>query len=371
MGLKFDLEMDAGLQPYLRGDAGKLRQVLINLLGNAVRYTEEGTVWLRARSQPQAGDPSVVSLQLEVEDTGPGIASEQLDHIFKAFVQGEAARNGERGTGLGLAVAKELVEMMGGEIMVASELGQGSLFRVTVPMQLAEAGVAAPGEARPPDVVGLPEGQPAWRILVVDDSLENRSLLTTLLSRVGFTVQQAKDGKEAIAVFEDWSPHLIWMDMRMPVMDGYEATRRIRALPGGDAVKIAAVTASAFEEQREEILASGCDDMVRKPFREHKVFETMAQHLDVEYVYEQAAGEEPERAPRVHLTAEMLANLPPELRKELEETTLALNREATLQVIGRIEEQAPDTARALRLLVEEFQMGRIRKLLEETEEGDG
>jgi hypothetical protein len=111
--------------------------------------------------------------------------------------------------------------------------------------------------------------------------------------------------------------------------------------------------------------------MVRKPFREHKIFETMAQHLDVEYVYEQAAGEEPERAPRVHLTAEMLANLPPELRKELEETTLALNREATLQVIGRIKEQAPDTARALRLLVEEFQMGRIRKLLEETEEGDG
>jgi CheY-like chemotaxis protein len=238
-------------------------------------------------------------------------------------------------------------------------------------MQLAEAGVAAPGEARLPGVVGLREGQPAWRILVVDDNLENRSLLSTLLSRVGFTVQQAKDGKEAIAVFEDWSPHLIWMDMRMPVMDGYEATRRIRALPGGDAVKIAAVTASAFEEQREEILASGCDDMVRKPFREHKIFETMAQHLDVEYVYEQAAGEEPERAPRVHLTAEMLANLPPELRKELEETTLALNREATLQVIGRIEEQAPDTARGLRLLVEEFQMGRIRKLLEETEEGDG
>ena len=172
-------------------------------------------------------------------------------------------------------------------------------------------------------------------------------------------MQEAANGEAAIAVFEDWRPHLIWMDMRMPVMDGYTAARRLRALPGGEAVKIVAVTASAFEEQREEILASGCDDLVRKPFREHKIFEAMARLLDVEYVYE-LTGQEPARARGTDLTAEMLADLPLDLRQELDETTLALNREATLEVIERIGEQAPDTARGLRALVEGFQMGRIR-----------
>ncbi len=309
-GLQFDLELDAGLPPYLYGDAGKLRQVLINLLGNAVRYTEAGHVWLRARSQPLAGDPAGVMLQLEVEDTGPGIASEQLDQIFEAFVQGEAARNGEKGTGLGLTVSRGLVEMMGGEITVESELGRGSLFRATIPLQLAEAVVDGMAQPTPARVIGLQAGQPAWRILVVDDNLGNRLLLTNLLTQVGFTVQEAANGKEAIATLEAWRPHLIWMDMRMPVMDGYQATRRLRALPGGEAVKIVAVTASAFEEQRDEILASGCDDLVRKPFREHKIFETMAQLLDVEYIYEQT-GEEPSQARGVDLTAGMLARPTP------------------------------------------------------------
>ena len=120
-------------------------------------------------------------LQLEVEDTGPGIASEQLDQIFEAFVQGEAARNGEKGTGLGLTVSRGLVEMMGGEITVESELGRGSLFRATIPLQLAEAGEDGTAQAPPARVIGLQAGQPAWRILVVDDNLENRLLLTSLL----------------------------------------------------------------------------------------------------------------------------------------------------------------------------------------------
>ena len=157
--------------------------------------------------------------------------------------------------------------------------------------------------------------------------------------------------------------------MRMPVMDGYEATRRIRALPGGDAVKIAAVTASVFEEQREEILASGCDDLVRKPFREHKIFETMSRLLDVEYIYEQA-GEAPARAEEIRLTAGMLADLPPDVRQALDEATLALDSEATLKVIQRIEAQAPETAAGLRILVQDLEMGHIRELLRGTEQKD-
>ena len=133
---------------------------------------------------------------------------------------------------------------------------------------------------------------------MVDDNLENRLLLTSLLTQVGFTVQEAENGEEAIAMFQEWRPHLIWMDMRMPVLDGYAATQQIRALPGGEAVKIVAITASVLEEQQEEILASGCDDLVRKPFREHEIFEAMARLLDVEYVYEEASGEPAQDARR-------------------------------------------------------------------------
>ena len=144
---------------------------------------------------------------------------------------------------------------MGGEIMVESEVGQGSLFRVDMPMQLAEAGMVTPSEASVAEVVGLQAGQPEWRILVVDDNPANRLLLTSLLTQTGFTVREAVNGQEAIAHFQDWQPHFIWMDMRMPVLDGYAATHEIRTLPGGEAVKIVAVTASALEEQQDEILA--------------------------------------------------------------------------------------------------------------------
>jgi DNA-binding response OmpR family regulator len=158
------------------------------------------------------------------------------------------------------------------------------------------------------------------------------------------------------------------MDMRMPVLDGYAATPNIRALPGGEDVKIVAITASALVEQREEILAVGCDDVVRKPFREHEIFEAMARFLDIEYIYEQAGKAAPTRRHGVELTAAMLAELPPELLQELRETTLALNREATLAVIERIGDRAPEVTAGLRELVDNFQTGRLRQLLVETEQ---
>jgi CheY-like chemotaxis protein len=197
---------------------------------------------------------------------------------------------------------------------------------------------------------------------VVDDNLDNLTLLTTLLNKVGLVVQEANNGQEAIAVFEEWRPDLIWMDMRMPVMDGYQATRKIRALPGGDAVVIAAITASVLEEQREEILAAGCDDLVRKPFRDHQIFEIMADHLGMKFVTQEGA------APLVqfegiNLTAEMLAELPPDLLQELDRATLALDRQATFEVIERIAESAPETAQGLHDLMQNFQTGRIRELL--------
>jgi CheY-like chemotaxis protein len=191
-------------------------------------------------------------------------------------------------------------------------------------------------------------------------------LLKSLLEAVGFFVLEAKNGKEAVAVFKKESPDLIWMDMRMPVMDGYEATRRIRGLPGGEAVKIVAITASAFKEQRPDILTAGCDEVVYKPFRDHEIFETMARLLDIEYLCEEK-GKEVIPPAKIHLTAEMLAGLPGEWLQELRETTLALNKEAALEVIVGVADRAPEVAAGLRQLGDNYQMAELLDLLEELE----
>ena len=254
--------------------------------------------------------------------------------------------------------------MMDGRISIESRPGKGSLFRVEVPVALAKAAEVVDVRSAGPAVLGLEPGQPARRILVVEDNRESRLLLSSLLREAGFEIREAENGKEAIDLFEQWQPHLIWMDMRMPVIDGYEATRRIRNLAGGGAVKIIAITASAFKEQRQDILAAGCDEAVYKPVRGHEIFETMARQLDIKYISKDTSAEVSQN-PGINLTAEMLAELPPKLLQDLGETTLVLNMEAILEVIERIEAHAPDTAENLRALVQNFQIDRIREVLEE------
>jgi signal transduction histidine kinase/CheY-like chemotaxis protein len=368
-GLRFTSEMDPALPPYVKGDSGKMRQVLINLLGNAVKFTEAGDVWLRARSQPMTDDSDMVMLEVEVQDSGLGIPQSRIDKVFESFVRFDHVQNIESGTGLGLAISKSLVDMMDGEISVVSEPGKGSLFKVKIPFEMVEAEKASSSKAAVAEVIGLQADQPEWRILVVDDNLENRVLLKTLLSQIGCIVREAQNGEEAIAIFQEWQPHFIWMDMRMPVLDGFAATRKIRTLTGGEAVKIVAVTASVLAERHNEILACGCDEVVRKPFKDQEIFDSMTRQLGVKYIYRDRLAEAWHQ-PGINLTAEMLAELPQELFQDLREKTLMLKREAILEVIDRIEEHASDTAAELRALMQDFQIGRIRELLGETEDID-
>ena len=361
-GLRFTLELDPALPPCVQGDAGKLRQVLINLLGNAVKFTETGDVWLRGRSQPMTDDPDMQMLQFEVQDSGPGIPQDRLDEVFETFVRFDHAQNMERGTGLGLAISKTLVEMMNGEITIESKPGRGSLFKVKIPFQMVATGTAMPSRVPEAEVIGLQADQPEWRFLVVDDNPENRILLTSLLSNIGCHVKEANNGEEAISIFQEWHPHFIWMDMRMPVLDGFAATRKIRTLPAGEAVKIVAVTASVLEERHDEILACGCDEVVRKPFRDHEIFKSMARQLGIKYIYKDG-DEVTAQKQGINLTAEMLAELPPELLQELREAALTLDREAIIAVIERIEPVSLDTAKGLRTLTDNFQIGLICDLL--------
>jgi len=214
-------------------------------------------------------------------------------------------------------------------------------------------------------VLGLEPGQTAWRILVVEDNIENRLLLSGLLTAIGFEIREAENGEQGAAIFEQWRPHFIWMDMRMPVMDGYHATAKIRALPGGDAVKIVAITASAFKEQHHKILAAGCDQVVHKPFRSHEIFDAMAEHLGVRFLYEKETEAE-QAAPAITTTSEMVAGLSAELRQALTEAARNLDIAATAQVIEEIRSDHPEIADGLQLLAESFRFGQILELLNKT-----
>ena len=354
-GLQFIVNRAADVPRYIRTDESKLRQVLLNLLGNAVKFTNEGCVTLRVKrlsiEKPyQQSSQSTINnqqstIRFEVQDTGMGIAPDDLDTIFDPFVQIRSDRQGSEGTGMGLSISRKFVKMMGGDISVESEVGKGSVFSFDIqvePSDMAEIET----EPRAARVIGLAPDQPAYGILVVEDNPENRALLCNLLRSVGFEVHEAVNGQEAIEQYEKLQTHLIWMDIRMPVMDGLTATREIRRIEvgrqkaedrrhekqletrkaqGADTqssiinrqssihrVPIVALTAHAFEEEKEVILAAGCDDFVRKPFLEAEIFEVMARHLGVKYLFEGAAKPsklpdgKPEKRPPVEILEEII-----------------------------------------------------------------
>jgi len=365
--LRFELELDPGLAQTIKSDIGKLRQILINLLDNAVKFTEQGDFSLHARTLPISDDPAMVNLQLEVKDSGRGIVAEQLDHIFEPFRQAGHSSSVVKGTGLGLAITKSFVELMGGQIRVESEVGKGSLFQVELPVALAEATEVGGLDMSRPAVLGLQAGQTAWRILVVEDNLENRLLLSSLLVQTGFEVREAENGEQALTQFEQWQPHFIWMDMSMPVMDGYEATAEIRKLPRGDKVKIVAITASVFKEQHKTILDAGCDEVLHKPFQSYEIFDTMAEQLAVRYIYEeQMVGPAAmvEQTINIAKTKEMMVSLPDQLKNELKQAATALDMEEAYEVIERVAKLQPDLAGILKLHVDEMDFSSIKRVLD-------
>jgi signal transduction histidine kinase/DNA-binding NarL/FixJ family response regulator len=329
---------------YVRADAPKLRQVLINLLDNAVKYTETGSVGLQLEAGP-ADTAGRLLITLSVEDTGIGLSREDQARIFEAFVQiGKA--DSQRGTGLGLTITRQFVELMGGTIRVESTPGEGSRFCVRLSVERAQESELVGRAAHSDRVIGLAHGEPAYRILVIDDERHNRALLERLLQNAGFHVRVAGDGEQGVQVFRLWRPHFIWMDLRMPVLDGIQATRHIRALAGGQDVKIAAVTASSFAGQRSEILAAGLDDLVCKPYRPADVFDCMARHLGVRYRFREVArGSSHELS--AHLKPEAMAALPEDLRAELRDAIVTLHGERIAGIIGRVLERDPDLGGAL------------------------
>ncbi|MEM9088553.1 MAG: ATP-binding protein [Cyanobacteria bacterium P01_F01_bin.53] len=335
-GLEFLVETSASVPKYIHADEGKLRQVLINLIGNAVKFTEQGQVVLRAKvihpsdaplpdqrsqhrhSQSQVDPQSSLRplLQLEIEDSGPGILAEEIDQLFMPFEQTSSGQRLKQGTGLGLSITKKFIELMGGSIHTQSTVSVGTRFTVSLPISLAEvAGVSSRNTHAP--VVGLALPAQDYRILVVDDEPDNCLVLTDLLATSGLLVRQASNGQEAIEIWQAWRPHFIWMDLRMPIMNGYEATQWIRtqekqalssaakASSSGkasgqpaverSATKIVALTASVFDEKAEQIVAVGFDDFLFKPFQSERIWKIMGQQLGLELLYQSGSRQSSSR----------------------------------------------------------------------------
>lgn len=355
-GLQLFLDQSSEFPRFIKSDKEKLRQVIVNLVSNAVKYTNHGSVTLRLAARPE-GD--MLRLIIEVEDSGVGISKADQERIFEPFVQvGKSATH--KGTGLGLSIVREYVKLMGGNIEVESTPDIGSLFRVSLPVHRVEDADLMSAESVPGEVIGLEPGQPDYRILIVEDQLENQLLLQRLLNDAGFTVKLARNGAEGVEMFQSYHPHFIWMDRRMPVMDGLEATQCIRTMHGGKEVKIVAVTASAFIEQREEMIAAGLDDFVRKPYRPAEIFDCMTRHLGVRFIHKQDAQVEADAA----LSTTALANLSEAMRRELADGLILGDTGQLAKLILRIKQQDAELAQVLAKHVAAFNYLPILNALE-------
>ncbi|HTY21503.1 MAG TPA: 7TM diverse intracellular signaling domain-containing protein [Desulfomonilaceae bacterium] len=365
--LLLQIKRDANLPRYVKTDQGKLTQVLVNLLGNAVKFTEKGRVFLNVGYEdPQENRSAKGLLRFEVADSGPGIPASEIEHIFNPFVQTGSGRKSGEGTGLGLPISRQYVQLMGGEISVSSEMDKGSIFSFYVEIEPAiEVDQSAVDSVN--DIIGLAPGQPMYRVLVVEDNPENRTVLMEFLETLGFQVREAVNGQEGLEISQDWHPHLVFMDMRMPVMDGFEAARRIKAAEKGQEIKIIAVTASVFAHEKDLVMSAGCDDFVSKPIRLRDIVKKLEQHLGVRFNFAEQSAEVRDESQELEYARirEHLAALPTEWLSQLNHSAAAAHLRETSALVEDIRVRDEALARALSRLLKRYRFDEIVALTEE------
>ncbi|MEK7483431.1 MAG: ATP-binding protein [Planctomycetota bacterium] len=364
--LQLLFELDPRIPQMVLGDEGKLRQVLINLVSNSIKFTEHGSVRLKIQKEEEERERIIFS----VIDTGIGISEEDQQKLFQSFVQTASGLQSQEGTGLGLVISNSFVNLMGGKIQVKSEFGRGSTFSFIIELPTSEASLIETDTKR---VIGLKSGQPEYRLLIVDDKENNRELLKRIFSPLGFQVGEANNGEEAIEQWKSFHPDLIWMDLRMPKLDGYEATFQIRmqekasnTLPEKK-IPIIALTASAFEHDRAAIFAAGCSDFVAKPFQKNELFTILKEHLGVQFKTRETLQKisSPEKLSKAdRLTS--LTKIPKELLEKLQNALEIGDNPSAQQIVRSIEKTDLDLAASLENKIQKFE---IDEILEEIKKG--
>ncbi|MFE1747750.1 PAS domain S-box protein [Coleofasciculus sp. H7-2] len=396
LNLKFDCATN--VPQYLRTDEVKLRQVLINLLGNAVKFTASGTVLVKVKQGiTNSESPSISPLSsiiFEVSDTGAGIATDELDKVFKPFVQTAAGQQVQEGTGLGLTISRQFVHLMGGEMTLISGgkaftpgtpirefndntstlFPQGTTFKFDIQASIITASeIAIPLQNR--RIIALAPQQPRYQMLIADDSDFNRQLLLKLLQPLGFELHEASNGKEALDIWERSSPHLVWMDIRMPIMDGYEATKQIRKLEHqkpsfqkrlpNSRTAIIALTASSLNEDKAAVIEAGCDDFIRKPFREEDIFNAVQRHLGVSFTYEEITAASEKKLPEpLSLNTADLADLPKDWLENLAQALVEGDLEIITTLIEQVHPQNEILSKALMALANQYEFEQLLTLIQ-------
>lgn len=361
--LDLRLEVHDGVPRTIRADERKLRQILVNLVGNALKYTEKGEIVVRIsaeepRTSNDRSDRVALWLIAEVADTGSGISNEDLQRLFRPFEQGSEPREG--GAGLGLAISQTYARLLGGDLSVSSVKGEGSTFRLVLPV-LPDHRVRGPrSSARIRRVtLGEPDREKA-RAIVVDDDPASRELLSAILAEMGFAVRTAENGEEALPLVTQWQPVVVLMDLRLPGMDGIETIRRIRATPGGHETAILMVSASAQEGNRTSAFEAGADGFVAKPFRDWEVIEGVQRCTGLSFAKVDDPGSDKPPAVRP------LSDPPPEVAARLREAVLGGYQDDLVAIIDEL--GGTPLALELRRLADGFKYQEILALLED---GDG
>ncbi len=359
-GLWLVINSGNGVPDHVEGDENRLRQILMNLVGNAVKFTETGGVTIRVTTASRKPEKDGrMRLVFEVEDTGPGISPEDQRRLFHEFEQGDAGRL-HGGTGLGLAISHRLVQILGGELTVSNGEDTGTRFRFELSLRPASA-EDCPPPAPKGHVLRLADGFAPRRVLSVDDNEENLAFLRGLLTAAGFEVVEARDGAQAVESFDAHRPDAVLMDMRMPVMDGYEAIRRIREAEGGGAVPIIGLTASAFEDQRGRVMAAGASGFLTKPFQPDQLYELLGRLTGVEYVYSEEGGTAPAEAPPTG--GPSFADIPEKMVWGVRRAMESGNMKELSEAVGEVEGFNAELGRQLRELASNFDFGRILELI--------
>ncbi len=360
--LEFIFEKAANLPQYALADANKLRQVLVNLIGNAIKFTSKGKIILRVSWKEDIAN-------FEVEDTGVGIPEKELQEIFEPFVQASNREATQEGTGLGLTISRNIINLMGGKISAKSQLNKGTCFSFNIRLPQVDIWRM---QTQTSKLIGLKKDQPIFRILIVDDYSESRYLLAIMLKKVGFLVKEASNGQEAIEIWQQWQPNLIWMDMRMPVLDGYQATRQIRQLESQQLISnptiIIAFTASAFKQDEQAILACGCNDILTKPFQEKEIFDILTKYLKVEFLYEDIV---PHTTVNniLHNTTDIfdqkrLKQLPSSWLVELTKALTICDTDKAETIVEQIKEKDLELATQMQSMISNLQVDKLLNLIE-------
>lgn len=359
-GLKLTVDQSSLVPRYISADAAKIRQILINLLSNAIKFTQQGSVSVQLQCQ-ETQHKNELELLFEVKDSGIGINTQDQQRIFQPFLQ-LAELNDQKGTGLGLAITRQYVVMMGGTLSIDSQPGIGSVFHISIRVQKASQDDITPINTQKGTLQKFEADQPECRVLIVEDQLENRLLLRKLIEPIGFKIREAENGLQAIELFKTWKPHFIWMDWLMPVMDGLEASRQIKAMPGGDKTIIVALTANAFKEQKQQVFDAGMDDFISKPFQTQEVFECMAKHLNLQLKDQDQVTTESEAISKLVLTPEVFNQFPVEITRQLYSAATQLDIEQTFAIIEQIDKLDSSIANELQKLVKLFDFNTLIEL---------